>query len=266
VWGGERGMGENYYRVVLPVVVLLVFMAAMLGLFTLGRKLRAHRKAGEIAEGIAVIDGAIFALMGLLIGFEYAGAATRFDDRRKLIVEEVNAIGTAYLRIDVTPSGAQPKLRDDFRKYLEARIAVYEHIDDVPTAMRDLADATELQKIIWKDAVDAASQAPTTAPSIVFLPAVNAMIDITTMRTAVFTFHTPTPVIAMLVAIAFVCAMLAGFEMGGGSEVSRLHVMGFVAILALTIYIVLDMEFPRRGLIRVDETDKFLLELRNLMK
>jgi hypothetical protein len=255
-----------YYRVVFPVVVLVLFTGAMLALFALGTRLRRHRAAKAAAEGIAVIDGAIFALMGLLIAFEYAGASTRFDDRRRLIIEEATAVGTAYLRIDLVPQSAQPRLRDEFRRYLDARIAVYEHIDDVETAMRDLKDATEMQRVIWKDAVDAAGQSPSSAAAIVFLPAVNKMIDVTTMRTAVFTFHTPIPVIAILVGIAFVCAILAGYEMGASSEVSRLHVMGFVAILALTIYIVLDMEYPRRGLVRVDATDKFLFEVRDIMK
>ena len=61
--------------------------------------------------------------MGLLIAFTFSGAATRFDGRRQLIGEEANAIGTAYLRMDLLPQAAQPALREDFRNYVDARLS-----------------------------------------------------------------------------------------------------------------------------------------------
>ena len=63
----------------------------------------------------------MFALLGLLLAFTFSGAADRFDHRRSLIVEESNAIATAYSRIDLLPQAAQPKLRAEFRRYVEAR-------------------------------------------------------------------------------------------------------------------------------------------------
>jgi len=66
----------------------------------------SHRTAGDrkapwrVAEGIGAMEGAVFALLGLL-GFSYSGATSRLEARRNLIVQEANAIGTAYLRIDL---------------------------------------------------------------------------------------------------------------------------------------------------------------------
>jgi hypothetical protein len=73
--------------------------------------------------------------IGLLIAFTFSGAAARFDARRHLVVEEADAISTAYLRLDVLPSDAQAQLRDKFRRYVETRRAVYRK-QDMPRSQR----------------------------------------------------------------------------------------------------------------------------------
>ena len=93
--------------------------AAMLAFQELGRRLGVSRAAHDpegARAGAGVVDGAIFALLGLLIAFTFSGAASRFDHRRALIVEEANAIGTAYLRVDLLPAAAQAEMRDSFRR------------------------------------------------------------------------------------------------------------------------------------------------------
>ncbi len=70
----------------------------------------AEDPAGALA-GIGAVEGAVFGLVGLLIAFTFSGAGTRFDTRRQLVVEETNAIGTAYLRLDLLPAALQPALR-----------------------------------------------------------------------------------------------------------------------------------------------------------
>ena len=86
--------------------------------------------------GLGAVDGAVFALLGLMIAFTFSGAASRLEVRRQLIVQEANAIGTAYLRLDLLPPGAQPGLREDFRQYVDARLAVYSKLPDIEAAKR----------------------------------------------------------------------------------------------------------------------------------
>src|SRR5262245_16840999 len=121
----------------------------MLLLLELGWRL--GRRQGRDAEGgqagVGAVEGAVFALMGLLIAFTFSGAATRFDSRRQVIVEEANAIGTAWLRLDLLPSAAQPALRDMFRRYLDARLAVYQKVPNLLAAQTELDKArAELDK------------------------------------------------------------------------------------------------------------------------
>src|SRR5271165_7389931 len=98
------------------VIFVGVLLLGMLGCLELGRMLSRRVKISEGAKpGLGIIEGAMFALLGLLVAFTFSGAATRFEGRRHLIVEEANDIGTAYLRIDLLPTDAQPEIRDLFR-------------------------------------------------------------------------------------------------------------------------------------------------------
>lgn len=83
------------------------------------------------------MEGAVFALLGLLIAFTFSGAATRFDTRRQLIIEETSDIGTAYLRLDLLPVEAQPGLREKFREYVDARLEVYRKLPDIAAAKKE---------------------------------------------------------------------------------------------------------------------------------
>jgi hypothetical protein len=97
-------------------IAALMFVGILLFL-KLGRWLgqRAIGRHGAQSANSGTLEGAVFARLGLLIAFTFAGALTRFDVRRSQAVEEANAIGTAYLRIDLVPADAQPQLRETFR-------------------------------------------------------------------------------------------------------------------------------------------------------
>ena len=76
-------------------------------------------------KGAGVIEGAVFGLLSLLLAFTFSGAVSRFDTRRHLVGEEAIRIGTAFDRIKLLPTDAQPGLRDLFRRYLDARLETY---------------------------------------------------------------------------------------------------------------------------------------------
>src|SRR3954470_7110389 len=117
-------MLTSYDLTFVAIVVLVAIFASTLILLEVGRRIGVRRRVldpeGAVA-GLGAIESAVFGLMGLLLAFPFSGAASRFDVRRQLIVEETNAIGTAYLRLDLLPTSYQPRLRDDFRSYVDAR-------------------------------------------------------------------------------------------------------------------------------------------------
>lgn len=239
----------------------------MLLLLELGRRLGLRRKgkAEDAARpGLGAVEGAVFGLLGLMIAFTFSGAATRFDNRRQLIIEEANAIGTAWLRLDLLPPAAQPELRDLFRQYVDARLAVYEKMPDLKAALAETDHVNGLQNKIWSRAVAAGQESPSVL-AVQLVPALNEMFDLAATRMAVSQIHPPTVIFLTLAVLALTSALLAGYAMAGGQSRSWIHVIGFALILAATVYVILDLEFPRVGFIRVDGFDQLLRDVRRSM-
>jgi hypothetical protein len=97
------------------------------------------------------------------------------------------------------------------------------------------------------------------------LPALNAMIDIATTRLMAVRVHPPLVVFGMLVALTLAGALMAGHAMAAARTRSWVHALGFAAVMALTIYVIVDFEYPRLGFIRVDSADEVLVDLRKSM-
>jgi len=223
--------------------------------------------ADGLAKGAGAAEAAVLALLGLLLAFTFSGAASRFEDRRHLIAEEVNAIGTTYLRIDLLPADTQPALKELFRRYVDIRAVVYRNAQDQAGTKAKLAEGVALQNEMWKLAV-AASQRPDASPqaSMLMLDSLNEAIDITETREMATRNHPPSIVFLLLGVFSMVGALLAGYSTSPNPKRSWFHIVTFAAILSFTVYVIIDLEFPRLGLIRIDAADQALIALRDSMR
>jgi hypothetical protein len=256
----------------LTILCALSAVGLLLGMFALlevGRRIGVRQLARDpegARAGAGAVDGAVFALLGLLIAFTFSGAAARFDARRELIVQEGNHIGTAWLRVDLLPASSQAVLRELFRKYVDSRLAVYRKLPDIKAAQDELARSATLQNEIWARSVAACQTTEGQRAAILILPALNQMIDITTTRTFAAQMHPPRVIFVLLFALGLGCSLLAGYGMAGGRNRSWIHMIGFACVMAVAVYVILDLEYPRLGFIRVDAMDQVLVELRESMK
>lgn len=253
----------------LAAMLVLGLFLGMLVLLEAGRRFGQRRLAIDGAAagtGLSAVDGAVFGLMGLLIAFTFSGAAARFDTRRALIVEEANDIGTAWLRLDLLPDSLQPALREKFRQYLDARLAAYRAVPDEAKIQAELARSTALQGEIWALSVAATRQSQGSTAGMLLLPALNAMFDITTTRTVAARTHPPMVIFGLLAALALACSLMAGYGMAGAATRSWVHILGFAFILTITVYVIMDLEYPRLGLIRVTSFDSVLVDVRATMR
>jgi hypothetical protein len=239
-------------------------LALEIGVFL---RARHQKRLGDVGnDGLGTVDGAVFGLMGLLLAFVFSGAASRFDHRRDLIVEEANAIGTAYLRVDLLLPDDQPALRQKFRDYVDSRLDLYQDLEDESKARAKLQKCLALQAEIWDMAVAGGARTKTTYATMLLLPALNDMIDIVTTRSAEKMKHPPLAIWGLLSTVLLLCAMLAGYRIGDSSHVTRLHKTAFVLVLAITAYVIVDLEYPRLGRIRVDSHDMILVDVRDAMR
>lgn len=243
--------------------------AGMLILLETGRRfgLRRRPKESEGERGsLGTIEGAVFALFGLIIAFTFSGAAMRFNEKRALTAEEVNTIETAYLRVHLVPPAAQFTIRQLFRRYVDSRLETYRRLPNMQAAETEMARSRDLQEQIWIQSV-AATRLPNSHPDAgkLLLPALNNMIDITTTRTMALQMHPPQIIHGLLLGLGLLCSLLAGYRMASGPQRSWLHILAFTIITVIVVYVLLDIEYPRMGLIRLEQADQLLIALRNRM-
>lgn len=260
-----------YTAISTPLFVVALFIGMLLCL-EFGRRigvLRLEKYPDSARDGLGIVEGAFFGLLSLLIAFSFSGAAARLDQRRALIVEEANDIGTAYLRIDLLSPDSQPPMRDLFRRYLQSRLTIYQKLPDVESAEEELAKSAILQSQIWSQAVAATRNGGAEAhpdAGKLLLPAINEMIDITTTRTMAARTHPPFIIFALLFAISLICAFIAGQGLAAAKPRAWTHLVAFALLTCISIFVVLELEYPRKGFVSVKAHDRVLIELLQSMK
>ena len=253
-----------------PLLFAVLLFGGMLGLLEIGRRVGIGRRSKE-SEGerasLGTIEGAMFALFGLVVAFTFSGAASRFNEKRMLIAEDVNTIETAYLRLHLLSQEARPELQELFRGYVDSRLETYRKLPNMEAAEIEMARSKRLQGEIWTKAIDA-TRLPNSHPDAgkLLLSAVNSMIDITTIRGMALRTHPPNIIYALLFSLGLICSLLAGYRMAIGQHRSWLHILSFAVITVIIVYVIIDVEYPRAGLIRLQAFDQLLVNVREGMK
>jgi len=252
------------------ILLAVALFAGMLMCFEIGRRVGVRHLAKNpdgLTKGTGAAEGAVFALLGLLLAFTFSGAASRFDDRKWFIDTEANAIGTAYLRIDLLPEESQAPLRALFRRYVDIRATVYHNAQKRDDVTIGLAKGAALQDEIWKQTM-AALRLPgaTSQATMLMTPALNEMIDITGTRQTSTRNHPPQVVFWLLAVLALAGALLVGYGTSENKDRRWFHHVTFALAISLSIYVIVDLEYPRLGLIKVDSADQALLDVAATMR
>jgi hypothetical protein len=245
-----------------------IFLGSLL-LLDLGRRLGARRLAKEgngAMSGLNTVEAAVFALMGLLLAFSFSGALQRFEDRRNLILQEANAISTAYDRLDLLGGEARIRLKTGLKKYLKNRLELYRRpvvfsIWDEAAVYSSVQQAKILaiKSEIWEGTVAACAQDTSHGPACsLLLQSLNSVFLAAQLRMGANEMHPPEIIYVVLFGMGLGGSLLAGFGMAAAKRRSWAHMLTFAAALAITIYVIINIEFPRLGLIGVDYFDHFL--------
>jgi hypothetical protein len=249
--------------------LLALLFGGMIAMQIAGHRYGLRRTTNELfgsSEGTAAVEAALYALLGLFVAFTFSGASDRLENRRQLIVEESNAIGTAYLRLDLLPAADQPAVRAEMRSYLASRLAFYDGLLDFRGALAERQHADQIQQQIWSDALAAAGRTPDSRATLLVLPSLNAMFDAASKRYAALRMHLPVAIFIQLLLIALVCGFFAGIGMSKRKRPSYLHMVMFAGVIAVTAYVILNLEYPRVGFGRLRALDIILREQLAAMK
>lgn len=258
------------------IAIAASFLLGCVGLLAFGRRLgkRHIGQAGTGAmAGLDAVEGAVFALLGLLLAFAISGALQRFDERRQLTVQEGIAIGTAYDHLDLLPAGPRDALKGKLKEYLAARVELFrEPIDfDFADERAIYSEAQEakiaaLKTELWSGALSACPSASYVSTCSLLLPVITRVFETAQLRHGANEKHPPKIVFAMLYVFGLVGSLLAGFSMATSQAPSRIHLFAFALALSFALFVLTNVEFPRLGLIRVDFFDHFLSDVEAKMR
>jgi hypothetical protein len=215
---------------------------------------------------VKVAEGTVFALLGLLIAFTFSGAYDRFETRKIKIIDEINAITAAYHRIDLLKPATQPNMRVLIKQYVDERIATYEHLAEFRGFDLEMNKLKKMQNNLWQNAIVATTITNSEPATLLLLPALNNMFEIANTRILITRVHPPVQIFMLLIGLAALSSFLAGYNMAKTKMYSLVYTLCFVAITSFTLYVIIDLEFPRIGMIRVDAFDQFLVETRAQLK
>ncbi|TRW15082.1 bestrophin-like domain [Glacieibacterium frigidum] len=214
-----------------------------------------HRDRGEAdqaEEGHLV--GAALGLLALLLGFTFSLALGRFEERRELVVHEANAIGTVWLRADLLAPEPRAETRRLLISYADARLQLAAAGEDAQGVAAADARTEALQRDLWRVVTPAAAvmaNAPLGAATVSDL---TDMFDLADARHAALRTRIPTRVVVVLALYALISAGILGYTTQRGKLRHRLATTALLALLAMTIGMVLDLDRPRSGAIVVDQS------------
>jgi hypothetical protein len=230
-------------------LVVLVGGAAVAG-SVLGRRLRRRPNASHESAGVG--QATLLALVGLLLAFGLTMAVGRYDNRRAVLVQESNDIGTTFLRAQMLAEPMRTSSLDLLRQYGDLAIDLAEHVPDSDRFDDDVDRIGEVQRALWRLAGQAVNADPTgTAPRL-YVETLNAMIDSHTDRVASLRNRVPSTVVQLqVVGTTIAIGVLAVYvAMLGRSAVTPLLA---AMVVFLILFISLDLDRPHRGLITVPD-------------
>ena len=237
-----------------------VFLFYLLGSKT-GRYIKSKRPESK-ADGIGPLEGALLGLLSLLLGFTLSQSASRYDTRRALIIHEANDIGTAILRSDMYQDSIKIQFKNDLKEYVETRIAYYETIDEGEIS-KSLSEAEKISDRIWDRVVISSKKNPDFVRDNQMIPAVNSMIDIVNNRDAGRLARVPDPIIYLLMILT----VLGSFIIGYAKKENKIDwiILTLYSVMTIaTIFVILDIDRPRRGFIQTSVPHEKINQLRNL--
>jgi hypothetical protein len=243
----------------LVVLLLLAIEAGVLA----GAGARARRKE-QVTADLGPIQGAVLGLLGLLLAFTYSLAASRQDARRGLVVREANAIGTAYLRAGLLPEPRLGELRAILRQYLDSRIAPDEVARDPVKLAETVRRSERILQTLWPAASRNIEGRPPTVLDSLMFQALNEVIDLHTERLAAYEYRVPQIILWLLFAVAAMAMAMTGFGGGLSGRRSLFFTSMLAVMVAAVIMVILDLDNPRRGFIRVSQRP--MIQLRDSLQ
>jgi hypothetical protein len=240
----DHVMLMNFPLLVFALSFVVLLLAAFIG-DTI--RSRVHNLNEEERDDFKVVLSATLTLLGLLIGFSFSMAISRYDQRKNYEEAEANAIGTEYSRADLLPVGDAARVRQLLKKYVDERVLFYSTRDQGRLAKIN-RDTAELQSELWAAVRPAAEASPTSPVVALAVSGMNDVLNSQGYTQAAWWNRIPVAAWGMMAAIAVSCNMLIGYGAHGRDWRTLLIVP---VVVSIAFFLIADIDSPHGGAIRV---------------
>lgn len=243
------------------LIIVLVLFVLMFSAIKIGYRIGSQKAKPETDH--SGILSALLGLLALLLAFTFGMAGSRYETRKGNMVQEANDIGTAILRSDIYPDSLKMAYKNDFQHYLDARIAYFSSVRDAAKIDAANKKAAEISTVLWKRTTKIAQNKDFLIQSNMMLPALNSMFDIATTTNAGYNSSVPESIVYLLLIFSVVISFYIGYSSGFKKQLEPFFVSGFCLLTCIVIFITLDLDRPRRGIINLQQEVVLLEELKS---
>jgi ABC-type multidrug transport system fused ATPase/permease subunit len=254
-------MGIMYSQI--SVLIVLGLFLCMLLAMEIGFRSGHHKKmiAPEAIRQANSVLASMLGLLALLLAFTFSAALQRYEDRSQTVVAEANAIGTTYLRARLLPGGMADEVQALLRQYLDVRIQEGRMDATEPELHKSLLNQAKLMEAqLWSHAMMAAKLDPNPVTSGLFIQSLNELIDTSGTRNAALNRHVPEFALLLMFTTIVLTTATLGYASGIAGHRVTLAAFVLVILIALFVYLILDLDSPRRGVIQVSHESMLSLD------
>jgi len=236
------------------ILFFLMLTAVWLG-YKIGlKKTKTENKNSEISSSL-------LGLLALILGFTFAMSGSRYENRKNNLIDEANCIGTAVLRSDIYPDSLKNEFKKDFESYLNSRRDYYLLENDEQKLTASLKQSAVASGKLWNRAAFYAKDKDYFIQSNMMLPALNAMFDSASKSNMVLNSKVPETIVYLMLAFSIIISFFIGYNSGLEKKINTKFITGFCFLICIVIFITLDLDRPRRGLIKLDTEIKIMQKL-----
>jgi len=220
-----------------------------------------NKDGGEVYAGSVV--AASLGLLAFMLAFTFSIAANRFSDRKQLLLDEVNSIGTTYLRADFLPDTLADETKKLLREYVDLRVSLAEmDMWKKPEKMRELINRSgSIHSKLWAQIVPVGIQNPDSEIIGLFISSLNELIDLQTERIVVaLQYHIPGTIWGALYLLSILAFGLVGYELGAAQSGSVLVSVIMAITFSTVILLITDLDRPNQGQIVVSQEPMIQLQ------
>lgn len=235
----------------LAVVLFLLLLSSLEICYRLGRRaVQAVPASDGLKTATGIVTGGMLGLFAFLLGVMFSLAADRYEKRRQSVLDEANAIGTAWLRAGLVAQEG-PAIREHLRDYLPLRLETVQGVPSGDEWSRVVAETHRLQNEIWALVMVAAERNPTPVMATV-VASFNEMFDLATTNRRNFRQGVPPYVLRLVIVVAVLSVAAMGYQFGIHGHRQLVVTVLLLATWTLAMGLVLDIDSARQGSVRVD--------------